>query len=57
MIDISNIDWIEYLQANSFQIPFLTKQEIYVHPNINAKSAIVYDINKDKILYYIIKFE
>ena len=51
MLDISNIDWIEYLQANSFKIPFLTKQEIYVHPNINAKSALIYDIKKDKIVY------
>lgn len=51
MFDLGNIDWIEYLQANAFEIPFLEKEEIYVHPNIDAKSAIVFDINTEKILY------
>jgi len=51
MIDIGNIDWVEYLQANSYKIPFLNEQEIFVHPNISAKSALIFDIHSNKVIY------
>ena len=51
MIDLGDINWLDYLQTNSFSIPFLAEENKSVIPNLYAKSAILYDINKNNIIY------
>lgn len=51
LFDIANIDWLDYLQANTFKIQDHITQNVLAHPNISAQSALVFDLNTEKTIY------